>query len=462
MVIHTNSEVPSATARCAPLPPSRSFAGAFASTLVGNLCAQGLGVAAGIMSARILGSTGRGELASVYFYPGIVAQFGIMSLEQAVCYEVCRKPSDEAAVVRSAFWLGLLIALPQALLATWLLPLLVPPDKGHLLRHMRWFMAYVTVVIPSLTLLQADFGALRYRRYNLLKVLPAAGYLIGMFAFWELRLAGVVAFAASALGAHVLTLLVRVCLAGRSLVSAIPDPSEMKRLMRLALRFHLPQVACILLSKADMALIVPLLPSREVGLYVVALAVALGQGAATSAFVQVAFVKAASAVDRESARGTLAVQFGVAKIGSLVIGTVFFVAAPSLIRHVFGPEFAPAVKLARWLVAAQAVMGLAQVLDANLRALGRAWIAALAYALALAVVVPGGLYYVPRHGLQAMGVLMLIASTVVLAVDTVTLAFFENVRLWRFDFRMYAPALAALTRPRSSVRQYRPGGDGNG
>ena len=86
-------------------PQPRSFKRAFASTFAGNLAIQGLGAVSGVVAARILGPEGRGELAAVYFYPGIIALLGILSVPQAVAFEVSRRPEEEERVLRAGFWL---------------------------------------------------------------------------------------------------------------------------------------------------------------------------------------------------------------------------------------------------------------------------------------------------------------------------------------------------------------------
>ena len=90
-------------------------------------------------------------------------------------------------------------------------------------------------------------------------------------------LVSVTAFAACALGGYILAVLIRAGFSFPMFMTAQAQWGEAKNLLKYGLTFHVPQVTGILMTQADMLIVVSLLPADKVGLYTVALAVAQGQ-----------------------------------------------------------------------------------------------------------------------------------------------------------------------------------------
>src|SRR6185436_16233709 len=158
----------------------RSFSRGLVGSFAGNLVAQSLGLASGVLAARFLGPQGRGELATIRFYPMLLALLGSLGIQQAVAFEISRRPNDEGRILRAGFWLSLAIAIPEGILAAILIPILLAPDKRYLAADTQWFFIYVVVDYLRMTLLSADQGTFRFKRYNVFKVLPLVGYVGGM------------------------------------------------------------------------------------------------------------------------------------------------------------------------------------------------------------------------------------------------------------------------------------------
>ena len=88
-----------------------SFRRAFLQTLTGNLLIQSIGVATGILTARLLGPTGRGELSTVLYYPTVVSQVGSNGIQQATAFEVSRRPHEEAKILKAGLSVALLLGV---------------------------------------------------------------------------------------------------------------------------------------------------------------------------------------------------------------------------------------------------------------------------------------------------------------------------------------------------------------
>lgn len=82
-------------------------------TIGTNLLIQGMTVGASILTARILGPTGRGELALVLLYPQLVASVGLLGVDRAVA--VLGGRAKIAKPFATLFTLALLLAMPTML-----------------------------------------------------------------------------------------------------------------------------------------------------------------------------------------------------------------------------------------------------------------------------------------------------------------------------------------------------------
>jgi len=405
----------------------RSFTRGLVGSFAGNVVAQSLGLASGVLAARFLGPQGRGELATIRFYPMLLALLGSMGIQQAVAFEISRRPHDEACILRAGFWLSLLIAIPEAILAAMLVPFLLPPDKSYLAWDTQWFFVYVIVDYARMTLLSADQGTFRFNHYNVFKVLPLAGYVGGMGVMVKLGLANSHFFALCYQLGPLLAFLVQIAFSWKQLSAKWPHRSELNVLLRGGIVFQLPQFLGHLQEHGSLFVVVTVLPADDVGLFMVALAIAMAQFATAIAFMQVGFVKIAGESTRDGALAAFLRQFRAAQVTMVALSCLVLAITPLLIQFGFGKAFLPAAEATYWMVAAMGVMGLVTIIDGGLRALNHSYAPAIGYAAGLAVIAGGGFCLVPHGGIVRMGQVAFAASLLTLFMDCALLMRLERV-----------------------------------
>jgi O-antigen/teichoic acid export membrane protein len=396
-------------------------------SFAGNVVAQGLGFASGVLAARYLGPTGRGELATIRFYPMLLALLGSLGIQQAIAFEISRRPADEARILRAGFWLSLLVGIPEVILAAVLIPLFLSPDKKYLAWDTQWFFVFIIVDYLRTALLSADQGAFRFRRYNVFRVLPLVGYVVGMVLMIWCGLAKSYAFAMCYQLGPLIAMLIHLALCWEQLAAAWPCKAELHALFSNGMAFQLPQFLGHLLEHGSLFVVVTLLPADDVGLFMVALAIAMGQFATAIAFMQVGFVKTAGEATHAGALATFVRQFRVAQIAMLVLSCLVLAGSPTLIQVGFGKTFLAATEATYWLVAAMGFMGLIKILDGGMRALNHPRAAAAGYAAGLAVIGIGGMWLVPGGGIVRMSQVALVAALVTMAVDCALLIRLERI-----------------------------------
>src|SRR5207245_11087929 len=107
----------------------RAYAQTFES-IVTNRCS---GVISGVLAARLLGPTGRGELAVIIFLPMFLVSVGELELPRSLAYEASGSEEASAEVVATGFWLALVLGCVQVGALPFLLAYALPGDKHYLI-----------------------------------------------------------------------------------------------------------------------------------------------------------------------------------------------------------------------------------------------------------------------------------------------------------------------------------------
>jgi O-antigen/teichoic acid export membrane protein len=417
--------------------PTRSFTRGLFGSFAGNVVAQGLGLTSGVLAARYLGPQGRGELATIRFYPTLLALLGSFGVQQAVAFALSRRPDDEGRILRAGFWLSLMIALPQILLAAALIPYLISHDKRYLTSETQCYFVYVVVDYARMTLLSVDQGAFRFQRYNVFKILPLVGFVAGIGVMVWLDMVSSHYFALCYQLGPLIALLVQISFAWKHLSAGWPQTEDLRMLYKSGMQFQLPHFLGHLMEHGSLFIVVTVLPSEDVGLFMVALAIAMAQFATAIAFMQVGFVKIAGEASRALALAALIRQFRASQLAMFGLSCIMLAASPHLIRMGFGEKFLAASGATYWMIAAMGTMGLIKILDGGLRALDYTRAPAIGYAAGLLVLIVGGFGLVPSGGIMRMGQVAFFSALMTLIVDC---ALFVRLE------KLSAPALWGLNR----------------
>lgn len=91
-------------------------------TLVGNIIIAGISFLTGLLTARFLGPSGRGELAAIQTIPTFLATLAVLGLPEAIVFFCARKPQDSGKVLMTAMIIANLSCIPILLIGYFLLP----------------------------------------------------------------------------------------------------------------------------------------------------------------------------------------------------------------------------------------------------------------------------------------------------------------------------------------------------
>ena len=358
-----------------------------------NTVVLALGVLTGPLQARALGVESRGELAAILVPLALVPAVLDIGLTTYIARERARGTSREVL-------LGTLIPVS---LGISMIGVLAAYPLAHLMANGRSTALTFLLVGFLLSPLTVGLGnivgiAVGEGRWRVIAFIRIAAPLMTLVTFVALYATGALTVATAAL-----TVLIAGFLAHLPLLSVLPDirrwryeANHTRSGLRFGSRVWAANVTGATAARFDQLLMVPLVSSRQLGLYAVAVTVAGFAGV---------FVNAVSlAVSPDASRGNaqLVRRFSRTATLVLVVGALAMaVVVPVLLPLLFGPDFRPAVPMVWVLLIGTVASGVASVLSVGLIGSGHPGYVARAVALPLAPTIPIMFFVLPSAG--AMG-----------------------------------------------------------
>ncbi len=341
---------------------------AYVATFAAMLAIRCAGVLTGVLSARLLGPTGRGELAVIIFLPVLLVPIAEFELPRSIAYTVSKQEESPEEVVATSFWLAILLGAIQTIILMATLPFFLSAGNLYLLSTARWFAIYLPAVYITLFLTGIDQGRGSLGRFAVFQAVPGIVYLAASLFVWWIGAISPSGFALGILSGAAITAALRIILDWRSILHSRPRWRVARSLLRRGMSFYIPAVAGLVLMRADTFLLVRLTTAQALGLYAVAQAIATGQIGAVGPFIQVGFAAVAREVEQEKALQTLARHFRLAQFAVIGVGLVTVGLIPWAIPLLFGPKFSEATSTTYLLVTASIFWGMGQLLEQGLRA----------------------------------------------------------------------------------------------
>jgi antigen flippase len=341
-------------------------------TVLVNIFLAGLALITGPLSARLLGPSGRGELAAVQNLFWVTATFAMIGLPEATLYFTARGPERRGRVLGSAVLVAVLTSAIISLLMLPFVRFLLASQPANIVRIAKWYLLCVPLYPLMIVPVFAIRGTNDLVRWNLIRLLPGLGWLSVLLIAWMMGrpTPGLLA------GGYVVVLLVMLLptslVVGR-LFSRPFWPEE--KLLKSMLKYGFPLAGATIPQtlnlRLDQLLVAAILPPHQLGLYVVAVAWGGATAPVLNAIGNVLFARIADAKYADAHRRDSLAQ-GV-RLGAIVgsfLAICLVVLTPLMIPLLFGAAFAPAVFVGMLLAASSPIAGMNVILEEGLRGLG--------------------------------------------------------------------------------------------
>lgn len=394
-----------------------------------NLVLNGSNLVSGIIAARLLQPVGRGELATVLLWPAILASLGIMGTNFAFTREVANCPDKEADLARSAVILSLSLALVTGVIGFFSIKWLLPSDKCHLLGLSRIYLLWLPLNFLGLNLIALDHGRMRWRQFNLKRLLLGLLYLLFLLVFWVARIDRVGAFVIALILSNLFTIILCVCSQWQGITRGRTKVGELMSLLRQGLPFFLAAGSGIIAQQLDKALVVTLLSTAMVGCYAAAFSFASAHAALGIALGMTSFAAMANESDPHLQGQYMAMVFRQATLLYLGAGVGVALLAPLLIVPLFGLDFTPAVRPAAILALATSLLALGNTLNEGLHGRGSTYPGIIAQLLGGGGLALMAWQLTPHYGIVGLAWAVVVGALGQLMVLVISAAFLFGLNL---------------------------------
>ena len=409
-------------------------------TFFTSLAIQACGVATGILTARLLGPTRRGELAVVILWPTILSNLALLGCNWVIAREVARSPERESDWIVAGIAIGLVSAFVVCLIGYLLVPVLLSADKSYLAPLARLCLWLIPLDVCNQMLLAIEHGRLRWQRFNLLRLSFFLIYLACIVLLAETRLAQVRWFVFAFLGAQGLTLLLRLWVQRRALVSWRVPHGECMRLVRAGVLYFSATLSNLVSLQFDVILVVSLFDTRAAGIYAVASALADGQSALGEALGLTAFGVLSNQENETGRKNIIAGTFRQSALISSAIGVALATLTPFLVAPLFGAQFLLAVQPAIVLALAASIAASANILNQSLRGAGHPHAGLVSQLVGTGILALLAVFVLRRLGLLGVAFAVFLSAAAQLIVLVLAAAHWLQIsprQFWPFGRREF-------------------------
>ncbi len=386
-------------------------------TAATNILLAGLGVVSGVLAARLLGPHGRGQLGAIQTWPSFVASLAMLGMPEALVYYSARDPSEAGRYLGSAMVVALVSSVPFVLVGYLLTPLMLHAQAPAIVRAGRWYLLLVLIFASAGLLPNPLRGRSDFASWNLMRIMPNT-LLIGvlMLAWWFSR--AVPTFVAAG---NLIALALLVFPFAAIVVCRIPGPfaldsTKLPSMLRYGFPCMMTGMPQMLNLRLDQMLMAALLPPRDLGLYVVAVAWSGAAAPFLSAVSAVMAPAVASAADTAHGARRLASGARITVALAIVLCLILTALTPVALVIFFGELFRASIPAALVLIPAAGILGFNLVLQEGLRGMGRPYAVLRGELAGLAVTVVALAVMLRPMGIMGAAIASLLGYSTVTAV----------------------------------------------
>ena len=348
--------------------PTRSFR----LTAFTNLALAGLAIITGVLTARLLGPSGEGELTAIQTWPLLLGTLAMLGLDSAVIYFIARQPERGRQITSTAATIGVISALTVGTASWFALPYLLSAQRPDVVSAARIFLlvgvVYAVTGLPHGALL----GVHAYTPWNLFRIAPGLAWLGILLGSWLLGSPSPIPLSMWYLAATFLCGLLFLPVVIRKLRGpAQPDRAMAPKLLRFGLPSALTSLPQTINLRLDQLLIIAFLPARSLGLYVVAVAWSGAVAPLLSAVGSVLFPHVSAERERGRQAHLLSTALQGGALVAIATSVAFAALAPIGLPLVFGARFSGSVPSALILVPAGGILAWSGIAENGLQGLGR-------------------------------------------------------------------------------------------
>ena len=382
-----------------------------------NVAMAALGGLGGLVLARGLGPTDRGDLVVVVLWPTVLVVVGSLGVTAATTFFVAKDAENKAAITATATWCAAAIGSAIALVgAVALAPLIARNNEVHLALALSFLLAPILIVGP---VLQAALRAVDFKLWNAARLVQPVVYLVLVVALFAAGRLTVL----TATGGFAISVVAQLILGGvlaRRRIGALKGASweHVRQLYSYGPKVAistLPDLVNVQLDQLVLS-VLPAVTAARLGNYAVAVSMATLALPVAVAAGYVAFPLVAAADSEATRRRMERKALGFAAITAAGAAGLIALLAAAVVPVVFGDGYRPAVACV-WLLAPGIVcLALGRVAGEILNGRNRPLRVAAAQTIGAVVTVVALAILVPSYGIKGAAATSSVAYFIVLVI----------------------------------------------
>ncbi|MGO8917303.1 MAG: lipopolysaccharide biosynthesis protein [Stellaceae bacterium] len=389
----------------------RGAGAAAAQTMLVRVFILGINILSGILSARLLGSAGKGEQAAIAMWPQLIPMCLTLGLPTALVYSARRAPQREGSFFAAALILGVSVGLVAGVLGCLTMPYWLGHLGGHVVLWSQVFMLLVPygMISPVAQSIMEAHG--KFAVENGFVLASALSTVCLLVAIGAADVANPVTVAMAYTTGGLPAGIVGIAYAARLSPPGVRDlVGSVRTLLHYGVRQYGSDLFTALSGNIDQFLVAGFLAPRMVGVYVVLASLCRVLNLVQQSIVVVLFPKVVGQPLHsisENVERAARVNIAISLLPTLAIG----LGGANLIKIVYGQDFV-AGSTVIWLLLADTLLGgISRLLAQAIMAVGRPGVVTLLNAAQFSICIPLAVILLPRYQLAGVAAAMLAATT---------------------------------------------------
>jgi len=384
-------------------------------TLGSRIFVQALNAATGIITARALMPSGRGQLAAMTLWSLFLASLTTFGIPSSIIYFLRSHPERRGDLIASGLTMSAILGAVAGLVGVVFMPHWLHQYPAWVVRDAQWLM--VITPICSLTIVGRSILEAhgQFTSSNFSQMLNPFVVLIALVTLLLTHHLSVftAALAYCAAIIPVAVLLVRRVLPYVDTKARITK-SGSRMLLNYGIRSCGIDILGTLSTQVDQVLVVSMLSPASMGLYVVMLSLSRMANVFQNSVTAILFPKATG----ESTERILQLTGRAARVSLTITASATFMIGligPFLLRVFYGKDYTSAIMCLRILLVEVTISGLVFILAQAFMALNHPGTVSVLQGIGLVLSVPFMLLLIPRFGITGAALALLLSTTARLA-----------------------------------------------
>ena len=401
----------------------------FSTNALALLC----GVLTSLLSAWALGPAGRGDLLIVMLWPPVVALLATFGLTQAHRYWAAKEPECVSMLFSNAILFSLVVGVAAVALAELIIPHLVGHRSPEVMHLVRIYLLNIPAALVQFLMIGLLEGSRRFGWAGASRlitfVVQAASYLV-LWLFGHLT---VETAALSAMAGQFAAMFLSLFAVFRQLHPRWqPSWLQWRNAVNYGLRGYPGTVADFATLRMDQLLLGGLASSTAIGLYFVAVRLSEITAVLASSVGDAVMPEVAAAKHGDRADNLLARSLRLTVYTHLIVLVPLWLAAPHILRIVYGPSFSAAGGTFRILLVASVVLTAGGIAVSGLNGFGHPGLSTIARVSSAVVTVVALLTLLPRFGIAGAAMASLLGYSVMMIVAFIALMHQRERSMWSY------------------------------